>query len=221
VERAFLSRAGLVFDGGAVRLTADDPSLLQVGVCPAPAGLRGTGVDGVFTNCLPPPLPTLKDQASVPQVQIRKAGPPRVIPLGRAAQPVAAEPTVADFQQAAVWRIPVPADLDMRAHPILRLHYVGDVARVTLNGRLIDDDFYNGRAMDVGLWRYAPEVTHGELEIAILPLRRDAVEGPDRKIFLAPAAMPKFGDTTSIAGLQKAEFVREWTAKLPGDGPVP
>jgi len=220
-ERAFLTGAGLVFDGGAVRLTAEDPSLLQVGVCPTPAGLGGTGIDGVFTNCLPSPLPTLKDQASFPQVQIRKAGPPRVIPLGRAGQPVAAEPTDADFQQAAVWRIPVPADLDMRARPILRLHYVGDVARVTLNGRLIDDDFYNGRPMDIGLWRYAPEVTRGELEIEILPLRRDAVEGPDRRIFLAPAAMPQFGDATSVAELKEAELVREWTAALPGDGPVP
>jgi len=213
-ERAFLSRAGLVFDGGAVHLTADDPSLLQVGVCPAPAGFAGTGADGVFTDCLPPSLPTLKDQASFPLVLVRKAGPPRMIPLGRAGEPVAAEPTDADFRQAAVWRVEVGPNLDLASHPILRLHYVGDVARITLNGRLIDDDFYNGRPMDLGLWRYAPEITRGELEVEILPLQRAAVEGPARKIFLAPAAIPDFKGAADVAELTGADLVRQYEAEL-------
>ncbi len=212
-ERVFLTRAGLVIDDGVVHLSNGNPAQLVVGVCPAPAGTAGGKPDGVFTEFAPPrPAPVDLAASAVP---VRKAGPPRVIPLGRAAEPVAAEPTDADFKQAAVWRITLPPGLNLRDRPLLRLHYVGDVARVILNGRLIDDDFYNGRPMDLGLWRYATELRGGDLEVEILPLRRDAVEGPDRKIFMAESALPHFGEAASIAELQRIELIPQYDAQLP------
>ena len=51
---------------------------------------------------------------------------------------------------------------------------IGDVARVTLNGKLINDDFYNGLPLEIGLRRYAPDILNGELQLAVLPLRQDA-----------------------------------------------
>ena len=79
-----------------------------------------------------------------------------------------------DFTNAAVWQITLPQKLDLRSNPLLRIHYVGDVARLTLNGRLIDDNFYAGRTFDLGLNRYAPEILTGDLRLEILPLRKDA-----------------------------------------------
>jgi hypothetical protein len=211
-ERVFLTRAGLVLDGDVVRLSSSDPSMLQIAMCPAPAGLTGGAPDGVFTWFAPPRPPAAKAAATF--VQVRPAGPPRVIPLGRAAQPVAAEPGEADFTQAAVWRITLPAGLDLGRAPILRLHYAGDVARITLNGRLLVDDFYNGAVLDLGLRRYAPEIARGDLQVEILPLRRDAVEGPQRKIFMADSARPNFGGADSVAELQRVEIVPRYEVRL-------
>jgi hypothetical protein len=140
--------------------------------------------------------------------EVQPAGPPRNIPPGKIKQPVAAEPEDADFTQAAVWRIKLPADLDLNTDPILRFHYVGDVARVTLNGKLLTDDFYNGTVFEVGLRRYAPEILKGDLRVAILPLRQDA------PIMLAREARPDFGDRQSLVLLDRVEIVPRYQIKL-------
>jgi len=44
------------------------------------------------------------------------------------------------------------------------LGYLGDLARGTLNGKLINDDSCNGRPLEIGLRRYAPEIVNGELD---------------------------------------------------------
>lgn len=214
-ERVFLTRAGLVIDRGALRLTSSDRSALSVGVYPAPAGYPGGVADGVFTRYTPAPPPARHPQVSL--VRIRRAGPLRVIHLGGASQPVAAEPTNADFKQAAVWRIELPPHLDLAAQPLLRLHYIGDVARITLDGRLLDDDFYNGRPMDFGLWRHQPQLSRGDLELEILPLQRAAVEGPAKKIFMAASAIPDFKGAASLVGVKRAEIIPHYEVQLPGD----
>jgi hypothetical protein len=91
---------------------------------------------------------------------------------------------------------------------------VGDVARVTLNGELLTDDFYNGNVLEVGLRRHAPEVLAGDLRIAILPLRRDAVTGDKRKIFMAPSAIPEFDGEASVARLEGVELVSRYSVTV-------
>jgi beta-galactosidase len=134
--------------------------------------------------------------------QIRKSEPPRAIPLGRASKPVAAAPTDADFQKAAVWKIRLPDKLDFKSRPLLRLHYTGDVARVNIGDRFIIDDFYNGDMLEVGLARYADKLANGEITVQILPLRKDAPIG-----FSPPEARPDFGDRDSVVELISAELV--------------
>lgn len=139
---------------------------------------------------------------------IRRAGPARDIPLGPIKQPVAAEPNDADFAHAAVWRIKLPADLDPAAgDALLRLHYVGDVARVSIGDKLITDDFYNGLPLEIGLRRHATALRGGELTIAILPLRRDAITGEKPLILLDPSARPDFAGEGSVARLERVEIV--------------
>ncbi len=133
----------------------------------------------------PPDFAQIKPKATFKL--LKAAGPPREIPLGKIEQPVATAPLDADFEKAAVWRITIPEDVDLGTDPILRFHYVGDVARVMLNGRFLTDDFYNGNTFDVGLRRHAPDILHGDLRIAILPLRKDA------PIYMAETARPNFG----------------------------
>jgi hypothetical protein len=124
--------------------------------------------------------------------------------MGAIEQPVATAPLDADFEKAAVWRVKIPADLDMATDPILRLHYTGDVARIVLNGKFITDDFYNGNSFDFGLRRYAPEVLTGDLRVELLPLRKDA------PIYMADSARPDFGTEGSVAALQSIEIVNRY-----------
>jgi beta-galactosidase len=131
---------------------------------------------------------------------IRPAGPAREIPLSDKSH-LAIAPADADFTNAALWQIKLPAKMDLKSNPLLRIRYVGDVARLTLNGRLIADNFYAGRTFDLGLGRYAPEVFKGDLRLEILPLRRDA------PIYIEPKDRPDFGKSDSLAKVQAVEIV--------------
>ncbi|HXT12011.1 MAG TPA: beta-galactosidase [Candidatus Angelobacter sp.] len=211
-DRVFLSSANLVFDGDALRLNSTNAAGLSVSVYPAPAafgydghGLR-TRADGIFQHFSVPTEKRVRAKISFKELQ--PAGPLRKIGLGAIAQPVAAAPLDADFANAAVWRIKIPRGINLANDPILRIHYVGDVARVMLNGKFITDDFYNGNALDIGLRRHAPDILNGDLRIAILPLQKNA------PIYMADAARPDFGNAESVVGIRKIELVPNYNAQL-------
>lgn len=119
-------------------------------------------------------------QQSVSFTKVRDAGPLRQITIG--VQRVAEEPVDADFDQAAIYRITLPADSSLYAlhAALLSIDYRGDVARLYArsvedrlqdrSGRLIGDNFYNGRPFLMGLWRLPADVR--ELELRILPLQK-------------------------------------------------
>lgn len=104
----------------------------------------------------------------------------RVIALG--AQKVAEEPSDDDFAKAAVYRISIAPDA-ASSRRLLRIDYRGDVARLYANGKLVADNFYNGRPFLYGLWRMPSGCT--ELELRILPLQKSM-----------PVYFPREADTT-------------------------
>jgi hypothetical protein len=140
--------------------------------------------------------------AKVETKPLRPAGPARKIPLSGGKARLAIAPDDCDFTNAAVWKIKLPAKVDLKANPLLRIRYLGDVARLTLNGKLIADNFYAGREFDLGLQRYAPEIFTGDLRLEILPLRKDA------PIFIEPKHRPDFGTNESLVKLESAEIVQ-------------
>jgi len=144
----------------------------------------------------PPKISTVKVKTEL----LQPTGPARKIPLSGKAQ-LAIAPEDSDFTNAAVWKIKLPAKVDLKANPLLRIRYVGDVARLTLNGRLIADNFYAGREFDLRLKRYGPEFFNGDLRLEILPLRKDA------PIFIEPKNRPDFGKADSLAEVQSVEIV--------------
>ncbi len=100
--------------------------------------------------------------------QIKPAGVLREIPIKPRGN--ALEPTDADFDNAAVYRIKLPpVGLALTRDRMLRLHYVGDVARLYLDGKLLGDNFYNGTTFDLGLQRFGNAIYQGELVLKILP----------------------------------------------------
>jgi hypothetical protein len=84
-------------------------------------------------------------------------------------------PEDADFAGGAVWAFRIPFQPMRGLSDIyLRIRYAGDVARFYRDGRLLDDDFYNGRPWEIGLKRFLPGSFGKKLEISILPLPRNA-----------------------------------------------
>lgn len=96
--------------------------------------------------------------------KVSEAGPLRKVTIGVAK--VAEEPDDADFDNAAVYMISIPKE-----RGLLSIKYQGDCARLYANGKLIGDNFYNGREFLYGLWRLPEKVT--ELELRILPMQRN------------------------------------------------
>lgn len=102
-------------------------------------------------------------------VKTAEAGAPRTITIG--VNKVAESPEDKDFDAAATYRIGNLPVADQRENLLLKIDYRGDVARLYCNGRLIGDNFYNGRPMLYGLWRLPADAT--ELELRILPLQKE------------------------------------------------
>jgi beta-galactosidase len=88
---------------------------------------------------------------------------------------VALAPPDSAFLAAAAWRVTLPSALPASVSELyLRVEYLGDTARVSASGRLLDNDFFNGLPWYVGLKRFADATSKGPLNLEILPLRADA-----------------------------------------------
>ena len=136
--------------------------------------------------------------------KVREAGPLRTITIG--VNKVAEEPTDEDFEQAAVYRIKVPAEAVTKFRRLLQIDYRGDCARLYAVSKeqgnqapayqLIADNFYNGRPFLYGLWRLPEGCT--ELELRILPLQKDM-----------PVYFPREADTTPSELLKQITITNE------------
>lgn len=175
-ERVVITRANAIFDSGKLRLVSEDPGALTASVYPPIAA--SDSADGVFGKL---PLDPMTPKTFVVDVkQERQPGPPREVSIG--AGKVAVAPGDAQFANAAVWELKLPADFDPdETDALLRIHYKGDVARLKIGGKLVMDDFYNGLPLEIGLKRYAGEIKKaGSLTFEILPLKSDLIHLQDR-----------------------------------------
>ncbi len=107
----------------------------------------------------------------------QEAGALRTISIG--VNKVAEEPTDEDFEAAAIYTINLPQERS----GLLTINYQGDCARLYADGRLIADNFYNGRPFLMGLWRLPSDCA--KLELRILPIQKDM-----------PIYFPREADTT-------------------------
>jgi len=211
-DRLFITKAGLTIDGNKLNLASDNPADLAVSIFPAPAALGGDtsniteSNDGIFRKYafkVPPSAPLKVDLE-----QTQQAGPPRTISLATApgSSHNAQEPSDADFAQAAVWKIHLPpgaSDRDL----LLRIHYTGDVARLYIGDKFIDDNFYNGTTFDLGVNRFAPDIYSKDLLLKILPLRQDA------PIYIHDKDKPPYQNGIAL-GVQGVEVVEHHQVTL-------
>jgi hypothetical protein len=118
------------------------------------------------------------------------------------------QPEDADFAEAAVWHIKLPAgiapDRDLR----LRIRYTGDVIRAYLGDQLIDDDFYNARPFEVGLRRYGPAIYQNGITLKILPLREDA------PIYITDHSQLKYDTAHTALSLEAVDVIETHELRL-------
>ena len=113
---------------------------------------------------------------------------------------VAQAPAEGDLPQAAKWSITIPAgSMDGLENLFLQLDYQGDVARLSANGHLLDDNFYNGQTWSVGLGRFLDARGTGSFQLEILPLRKDA---PVYFELAEPIDFPSSGQVEKLISLK-------------------
>ncbi|MGC4030558.1 MAG: hypothetical protein QM754_02255 [Tepidisphaeraceae bacterium] len=195
-DRLLLTDAGVIVDDDRLQLTPP-ASPATIALLPAPPTLQandqtiGGQADGAFQR-FEFAARACKSITAI-ATPVRPAGELRTIRIGVAG--VAAQPADADFAHAAEWRIDIAADQPTDRRLMLRVHYVGDVARLYAGDRLITDNFYNGTPFDIGLWRIDPAALQNGLTLKILPLQQDA------PIHLLDAVRPDFGNKPAVAEL--------------------
>jgi hypothetical protein len=219
-ERLFLTHANLLLDGSTLRLRTESPENCSVGIFPAPANLTDghnavpAKDDGLFRRFSPRVAPVASLQAIVEPVQ--PAGPARKVPIAPSVptrkQGMAMQPEDADFAQAAVWRVKLPAGVAASRDLRLRVRYTGDVIRAYHGDKLLDDDFYNARPFEIGLRRYGPTVYQDGLLLKILPLREDA------PIYITDRSRLKYDDTHTALTLEGVDVIETREVRLMTEG---
>ncbi len=107
--------------------------------------------------------PNAKETINLRWEKVKDAGALRKIMVG--SKKVAEAPSDNDFNAAAVYTITLPDSLS----GLMTIRYRGDVARLYADGKLIDDNFYNGRPFCYALSRLPKGCR--QLELRILPLQ--------------------------------------------------
>lgn len=163
VERLLLAANSFLPEvDGEARVELLQPSPLSVAVFPPMESVMldglpaAVGKDGVFAYFnLPRPS--------------RKAGLELKPVRGATGEGAGGElPLESDWERAALWKVQVPEEF-AGEDLLMRIMYVGDVARLYAGGRVVADQFYHGLPFDLGLWRL-PKEEWGSLEFRVLPL---------------------------------------------------
>lgn len=108
-----------------------------------------------------------KNPSVVSAVKVKEADGLRRVEIGR--QKVASMPVDADFLKAAVWNVSLPDTFSTVDNKFLTIDYCGDVARIYAEGKLVADNFWNGKAMVVRL----SDLVGKKVELRVLPLGAD------------------------------------------------
>ncbi|MDT0447139.1 beta-galactosidase [Streptomyces johnsoniae] len=129
--------------------------------------LRATGESGIFAR-FAVDAPTAVPEAALVELAAAKGPAPQRIggPLKRAAAP-----TDDDYALAAAHRVEFGHEAFTAAHRLLlRLDWVGDVARAEIGGTPVADQYWNGAPWEIDLTRHRAALEDGaELVLRLLP----------------------------------------------------
>jgi len=155
--------------------------------------------------------PTWDDPMEFRQTQAAGMAPP--VKFGPALdwrpRGVAQAPDADRLPQAAQWEIAIPAEsLKGLSELFLEVNYQGDVARLSAGGKLLDDNFANGKPWTIGLKRFLASQGPSRFELSILPLRQDA------PVYFEFAAPPQFAPNGQIGKLDDLRLIPEYQVEI-------
>jgi len=202
-HRAVLFDQAIMPDGNMLRLQAMEPENPTLAVFPTLTSIKAGNAnldgqaDGVFTRFA---LDGLRqpEKLAITVSQQQPAGPAATALKGM---------DDATWNAAAVYQLHLPASSGRRE--ILRIHYIGDAARLYVGDKFFDDNFYNGDSFSIALWRI-PAEQWSTIRLKILPYSEAL--GP-RLPPQADDAVAKAKATSSIDQLS-AELIEQWEAPV-------
>jgi beta-galactosidase len=181
-DHLLLSPSDVFLDGNILHLRSTDRHALHFRAFPSLTAAATSGAKrniqthGLWTDfSFDPPQASIAWKLQ----KIRDALPVATVKLGSFVDwrngKVAQAPDSSAFAAAAEWKITIAQPLPTGISNLwLKLDYIGDVGRLYIGDRLVDDDFFNGSTWQIGLKRFLPEVIHSGMRVQILPLRADA-----------------------------------------------
>lgn len=217
-ERLLISQQEVVPDpeAGTVRLLAKSSARFRFTVMPPVAGpLAATlplsesdhrAVTATYSAKAPERAVKLESSLLKPAGETSPVliGPPAFGNKG-----VAEAPPAGPLPNAGEWAISVPPGaMDGLSGLYLRVDYQGDVARLSENGLLLDDDFYNGQPWTIGLKRFLQPDGSGSFVLQILPLRKDA------PIYLELPHPAYFAPNGQVARIGSVRLVPEYELEI-------
>ncbi|MGB8030376.1 MAG: beta-galactosidase [Terracidiphilus sp.] len=126
---------------------------------------------------------------------------------------VAQAPAAGELPLAAEWEITVPAGaLNGLSELFLEVNYQGDVARLSTEHQLLDDNFYNGKPWMIGLKRFLAPDRPSTFDLSILPLRKDA------PVYFELSQPPQFNSDGQIGKLDDILLVPEYQLVIDAGG---
>lgn len=145
--------------------------------------------------------------------QIQSAGTAPPVKTGAAQDwrphAVAQAPAAGELPQAAQWSIAIPPGaLNGLSELFLEVNYEGDIARLSVNHHLLDDNFYNGKPWWIGLSRFLAPNSSGSFGLSILPLRKDA------PVYFELPQPPQFDRNGQIDKLNSIRLVPEYQLEI-------
>jgi hypothetical protein len=209
-ERLVMTEAEVTPTANGLHLVSRGDPRFTVALFPAPAvvvaslPLARTGRDGVFTRYTATAPIVRQPQVTVTPLRPATSVPP--VPIGGPAR-AAVEPYPESFAAAASWTLAVPPAAGTVEDRRLVLRWTGDIGRLFAGTDLIDDRYYDGRAWQVNLNRFAARLDQ-PLTLSILPLRKDA------PIYLDEAAVPKPGGADQVATLDHVAIETDYGLDL-------
>jgi hypothetical protein len=172
-DHLLCSASSLFFDGQQLHLQSSISSHQEVAILPDVA-LRGSHSlrVGLWTKY----FFTQPEKHLLLTIRQTQQGSPRpAMALGptiawrKTAVPVV--PPDKAFQKAAKWEIQwINPDMSGLSEALLQIDYTGDIGRLESNGKLLDDNFYNGLPWQVGLRRFGSEASKRPLTLEVLPM---------------------------------------------------
>ncbi len=126
---------------------------------------------------------------------------------------MAQAPAAGELPLAAEWEITVPAGaLNGLSELFLEVNYQGDVARLSTEHQLLDDNFYNGKPWMIGLKRFLAPDRPSTFDLSILPLRKDA------PVYFELSQPPQFNSDGQIGKLDDILLVPEYQLVIDAGG---